>query len=320
MASFGLRLPRRDPEPRADQAGGDEVLAGLRAIVSAGDASGALGRLRGFAGEDLSALVRGIADLSDLDGELTVMAARAPDDPLPRLLLGARAVNRAWAARGSGRASTVSREGFDQFHALLAEAEEHLYAAARLDRRSAAPWHFLLVSGRGLEVGPAVSLRRFEAVLARDPAHFGAHRQRLQQLCKKWGGSHEEMHAFARDAMLGSSDPRIGILVAEAHIENWQSLGGGTAGKAYMREPAVCQSLAEAADRSIGHPGYAPARDPYLGHNMFAFAFTVSGQLPAGRRAFAGTRGVVTKAPWEYVKGPSVERFTQWRDTCNKGG
>jgi hypothetical protein len=313
MTMFGLRRPGRIAQPHLDLAGGDPVLAQLRSAVSAGPASAVLSTLRGFAGYDLSALVRGVSDLSNLDGELPLLVEQAPADALPRLMLGARTIHRAWAVRSASRASQVSREQFADFHKLLEDAEEHLYEAARLDHASSAPWFFLLISGRGLQVGPDVSLRRFEAVTSREPAHFGAHRQRLQQLCKKWGGSHQLMHEFAREAMLRSDDMLMGVLVAEAHIEQWLDLGGGTPGENYMSTQSVRESLAEAASRSIDRADFASARDPYLAHNIFAFAFSIAGPYTAAKRAFSATRGVVTKSPWEYLAGDLVDGYKRWR-------
>jgi hypothetical protein len=164
MTTFGLRRPRQVAAPHLDPAGGDPVLARLRAAAAAGNVADVMSTLGGFTGYDLSALVRGISDLTGLDDELPALATRSPDDPLARLLLGSRTISRAWSVRTAARASQVSKEQFAQFHALLEQAEEHLCEAARLDHRSSAPWYFLLVSGRGLEVGPDVSLRRFEAV------------------------------------------------------------------------------------------------------------------------------------------------------------
>lgn len=317
MTSFGLRRPRQAEAPAVDPAGGDPVLAELHALAEVGAAAAVVSRLRGFSGYDLSALVSGVTELPGLDGALPGLVQQSPGDPLPRLLLGSRTIHRAWAVRTAARARHVSQEQFAQFHALLSEAEEHLYDAARLDPGSAAPWSFLLTVGRGLEVGPEVSLRRFEAVIAREPAHLGAHRQRLQQLCRKWGGSHEQMHAFAREAMLGSSSPELGLLVAEAHIEQWLDLGGDAPGREYLHNPYVRQSLIDAASRSIGRPDYAPARNPYLGFNTFAFAFSLAGLFPAASHAFAATRGVVTKAPWQFL-GQPLDAYVRWRDTSRK--
>jgi hypothetical protein len=320
MTVFGLRRPQRDPAPSVDPSGGDYVLAGLRAAAAAGDVRTVAATLRGFTGYDLSALVRGVSDVAVLDRELREMARHSPDDALARLLLGSRAISRAWSVRTAAQASQVSEEQFAQFQGLLEEAEQYLYEAARLDHRSSAPWHFLVVSGRGLEVGPDVSLRRFEAVISRDPDHFGAHRQRLQQVCRKWGGSHEQMHAFAQQAMLRSADPHMGVLVAEAHIEQWVDLGGGAPGEAYMFSHAVRDSLINASSRSIGRPDYAPARDPYLGYNMFAFAFSAAGLLTRAKLAFRKTRGVATKSPWEYLAGQPLDGYLRWRNTAYAHG
>lgn len=318
MTMFGLRKAKGVPAPHLDPAGGDPVLAELRAAAVAGSVADVVGTLGAFTGYDLSALVNGISDVSELDSRLPDEIRTSPADPIPRLLLASRIINRALSefhgvARVAVTADTkISSEDTARMRGQLEQAEEYLYEAASLDHPSSAPWYLLLLCARWLTLDQGVRLRRFEAVTSRDPAHFGAYRQRLYQLGKGRTGSHEQMHAFAEDAMRGSDDPQLAVLVAEAHIEHWNDLSGGEPGRAYLSSPAVSQSLAEAADRSIHRPDYAPEREPYLGYNMFAFAFSLGRQYPAARRAFAATHGVVTKYPWEHLaKGP-LDGYVLW--------
>jgi hypothetical protein len=319
MTTFGLRKVKGVLAPRLDPAGGDPVLAELRAAAAAGNVADVVGALRGFTGPDLSALVSGVSDVGGLETLLPEEIRGSPNAPLPRLLLGARIINRGLSEfHGAARVAVttdtkISPEQTAKMRGQLEQAEEHLYVAARLDHASSAPWYFLLASARWLYPDQELRLRRFEAVTSRDPAHFGAHRERLQQLGKGLDGSHEQMHAFAQEAMRASDDPQMGVLVAEAHIEHWHDLSGGEAGRAYLSSTAVSESLAEAADRSIRRPDFAAARDPYLGYNMFAFAFSLGKQYPAARRAFAATCGVVTTYPWRHLaKGP-LDGYLLWR-------
>jgi hypothetical protein len=102
--------------------------------------------------------------------------------------------------------------------------------------------------------------------------------------------------------------------------EQWADLGGGKPGKAYMGSMEVRDSIVDAANRSIGQPGYAPARDPYLGYNMFAFVFTAAGLFQQAMRAFSQVHGIVTKSPWARLAGQPLDGFVRWRDIAGKNG
>ncbi|MFI1094354.1 hypothetical protein [Streptomyces sp. NPDC020917] len=238
------------------------------------------------------------------------------DAVLPLLVSGARHVEWAWQARTRKMAKYVSKEQFEVFHARLRIAEEQLYEAAERAPRWAAPWHFLQISGRGLQVGQEVADRRFEAVVRRAPGHLAAHRQHLQQVCGKWGGSPARMHAFAREAMLGAEPGSpLGELVAIAHLEQWLD-EDGDAGKdgGHMRRPFVVRELHEAADRSVRHPAFLRRRDWIRGVNTFALAFAVAGERDAAAALFLVLDGRVTEFPWMYLDGQDpAEPFRAWR-------
>jgi hypothetical protein len=227
---------------------------------------------------------------------------------------GARHIEWAWEARSRLRAVSVSREQFEVFHARLRTAEEQLYEAAEREPQSAAPWYFLQITGRGLEVGPDIAERRFEATVRRGPGHLAAHRQHVQQLCRKWGGSHERMHAFARDAMLGApAGGPLGELVAIAHLEQWLDEPEG-ADAEYIRSSEVILQLYDAADRSVHHPRYVRRRDWTRGFNTFALAFALAGEHEAAAALFDELGGAVTEFPWLYLNGqdPAVP-YLAWR-------
>jgi hypothetical protein len=97
-----------------------------------------------------------------------------------------------------------------------------LQAVIRREPDNIAAWYQAVITARGLEMGLEVSKRRFEEVVRRAPQHRRAHVMRLQQLCRKWGGSNAAMHDFARDAMLAApAGSPLGYLVADAHLEEW---------------------------------------------------------------------------------------------------
>jgi hypothetical protein len=298
---------------------GDPELRRLREAAGRGDwpaMAAILGPVRARGDEErLTWLVDGVETVGE--GWLLPLADRYPEDALAQLVAGSRQVAWAWEARSSARASRVTQEQFKLFHERLTRAEDLLYAAVELDPALAAPWCQLLMTARGLEHGPDVARRRFEAGTARDPFHVGIHSQMLQQLCAKWGGSHEEMHAFARDSMLKApAGSAMGLLVAIAHLENWLDLPREE-DAAYLRRPEVLESLRGAAARSVDHPAFAPTSTPYPALNAFAMAFLLAGDRAAARRMFERIGDQVTKTPWQYMGDPGAV-FAVARDECKK--
>jgi hypothetical protein len=112
-------------------------------------------------------------------------------------ILGKIEINRAWKARGSGWASSVTEEGVKEFNESLAEARGHLEAAwkARPDQPYAAEEMITVVMGS--EPQPSQNLRLWfdRAVKARfdyDTAYYSY----TWAIRPRWGGSYEEMLAF----------------------------------------------------------------------------------------------------------------------------
>ena len=205
----GIAGLRRGAGPAAvkpvpiDRSYGDPELAALRQAARTADWPGMEAILRPVRERgDFERLTFLIGNVDDLGGDfLLKLPERLPEDPLALTVAGARHSAWAWEARTGSRATQVSEEQFRIFHDRLGAAEELLYTAAELDPESAAPWYTLCIISRGLEHGADVTRRRFDAGVRRAPGHVGLHRQMLQQLCAKWGGSHEKMHAFAREAL-----------------------------------------------------------------------------------------------------------------------
>ncbi|MFD0266218.1 hypothetical protein ACFVGY_06430 [Streptomyces sp. NPDC127106] len=296
---------------------GDPAVTRIREAAEAADWAGVRDVLAARPeSEDRSWLLWTVGDVAGVEEWIHRAVAAEPDSALPVLVAGARYVSWGWEARTGAWAKDVSREQFEVFHARLHRAEEFLYAAAEREPAWASPWHFLQVTGRGLQVGPVVARRRFEATVRRDPFHLRAHQQQLQQVCKKWGGSHEEMHAFARESVLKAPEGSLlGQLVAVAHIEHWLSLDSGP-DEQYMRRSDVVASLREAAERSVLHPDFERGAGRVQVCNTFAMAFSLAGEAIMARRCFEATEGTVSEFPWYYVNGENpVAAYRHHRST-----
>jgi hypothetical protein len=305
----------RPPQARIVAADGDRELYAVFQSAEARNWSAVRELLSKQSGNDLSTLIAGLCGKQSLAEWLPEAIGKESEDAIARAVLGAEAIGRAWRIRTAQRAPHVSQEQFREFHRILREAEEHLYAAAELDSRSAAPWHSLLVSGRGLQVGMEIQQRRFEAVLERSPDHLRAHQQMLQQLCRKWSGSHERMHAFATEAMRGPYGDELGVLIPRAYYEHYGYLPQNSPERAFIRSAESRAELQEAADRTIFRPGYRPARDPYAAANVFAWTFTAARMWPQARAAFEASAGVVVN--WGDFADP-VAVYLHQRDLAYK--
>ena len=309
----GGKKAGKAPEPRTIPADGDTELRALIKLADSQDWPALRTGLSKYSGSDLSSLIASVCGKSlMLSDWLPDAVAKDSDDALGYAFLGAATIEYAWRVRSGKRAQHVSQDQFREFHRILREAEEHLYRSAELDTGSAAPWHSLLVSGRGLQVGPDIQRRRFEAVLQRCPGHLGAHNQMLQQLCRKWSGSHERMHAFATEAMRGPYGDELGVLIPRAYFEHLLDLPKDSPERGFITTAEAHAELQQAADRTIFRPGFRrPERSPYGAANMFAWVFTAAEMWPQARAAFEATEGVVVN--WAGFNNP-VAAYTGKRN------
>ncbi|MFI6416947.1 hypothetical protein ACIBG6_05915 [Streptomyces sp. NPDC050842] len=306
LGDWGLTLGKwaGRPSPRVQKDSGDPAVGRVREAAAAGNWTAVREVLEARPeSEDRVELLWAVGDTAGVERWISPVLEAEPEAALPRLVAGIRHIRWGWEARTSARASQVSREQFDLFHARLRTAETWLYEAAEREPLWVSPWYGLQVTGRGLQVGQVTARRRFEATVRRDPHHLQAHQQQLQQVCDKWGGSHEEMHAFARASTFGApGGTLLGQLVAVAHIEQWLSLDSGP-DAAYMSRPEVTASLHKAADHSFRHPDFVREGGWLQVLNTFAMAFSLTGDRNAARECFRATEGRVTESPWYYLDG-----------------
>ncbi|MEU8920079.1 hypothetical protein AB0D10_03960 [Kitasatospora sp. NPDC048545] len=315
--STGAPAASRGAEPRLDPTFGDAAVRLVLAQAAAGDWAALRPVLSAVEdGAELTYLAGVIADVPGVEVWTGRVLDDTPDDTVALLLSGARQITWAWEARTGARAKNVTEEQWKVFRQRLDTAEEQLLEVAEREPAWLAPWYFLQVSARGASLGPEVATCRFEAAVRRSPEHGGSHRQRLQQLCAKWGGSHEEMHGFARSAMLAAPEgSHLGELVALAHLEHWLDLPDGE-DHAYLTSPTVLAELQEAAFRSVLHPDFEPVRGWQGTFNTFAMAFSLADQRKTARLLFDALDGAVTESPWHYLSGDPVRTFRAHRDRC----
>jgi hypothetical protein len=218
-------------------------------------------------------------------------------------------------------AEEVTRAGFDAFHERLGQAQDDLMHAARLDEADPTPWVYLLPTIRGLQEGIESGLDVFEQVQARDRWSVYGHIQMLQLLTQKWGGSHEDMFEFARAA---STAAPVGSLVhrviADAHAERWLYLRNfeqdRKGAERYFRQADIKREILDAAQRSIWAPSFAPSRRAVIDRNMFAFCFSMMGDVKAARREFDAIGPIVSSSVWSMLGDP-VAAFIKAHDLAS---
>jgi hypothetical protein len=306
-------------EPVLDPACGDPELARLRAAAAAGDWAALRDGLTAVTDQgDRTWMLAVVAGTAGIEEWIPRAVEAEPDSALALLVSGARQISWGWEARTGARATNVTAQQWDLFRQRLATAEEQLYEVAEREPDWLGPWYFLQLSGRGTSVGTEPARYRFEAAVRRCPGHLASHRQRLQQLCAKWGGSHEQMHDFARTAMLSAPEGSpLAELVPLAHLEHWLDLRTGTdLAMWYLAGGQVRAELREAAERSVLHPGYGRPRGWKATHNTFAMALSLAGEEQAAHRLFGELGGTVTEAPWHYLNGAPATSFRSRRDAC----
>ncbi|GIF72177.1 DUF4034 domain-containing protein [Asanoa siamensis] len=240
-------------------------------------------------------------------------AAAEPDSTLRRLVQGSHAVSWAWEARGAKRAEHTKDEQFREFSRRLLAAENLLDEVVDRDPDEVAAWAWLVMSSRGRQVAADEARARFDEVVKRHPTHVVAHEHRLQYLCAKWFGSHEEMFAFAREATAAAPDASLlPELVVIAHIEKWLSLPRGE-DERYIQSAEVRAEILAAARKSVLHPAFAPGFGWVPRANAIAMGLNMAGEHAAAAQVFDLLGDQVGGWTWNYLGDPA-KTFTTARN------
>ncbi|WP_307867688.1 hypothetical protein [Umezawaea beigongshangensis] len=235
--------------------------------------------------------------------------AQKHDDPDLWLLAGSAYIGEAWAVRGTGSAKAVGEDRFKVFFSTLRKAVEPLHRAARLLPGDAVPWSQLQTAGMGLQVSREQKDEVWREIISRCSTLYPAHWVRLQILAPKWGGSHEEMMAFAQGCVdkAEPGDPLVAML-ALAHfevylermsvaVEDRSAFAAARLKTTYFRR--VRAELAAASDLWTRDP--RPHPRTLQAHNLFAAAFALADDGPRAKAHLRGMRDHVHDIPWSFV-------------------
>jgi hypothetical protein len=244
-----------------------------------------------------------------------------PESEIPLLVRGRHSIRWAWEARGGAAAQDVQEKMWPVFFSRLEKAEEDFVAAAEINPRDATPWAEMLISARGLQLEAPEPQERFEEVIERAPDHWEAHVNMMTALCKKWGGSREEMFEFARsrskNAPKGSP---LHALVPLAHVEDWlypeAFENNPDEARRLMTSPETQEELAKCYAMFQDMPE-EPAGGVYRKSclNIFAYCFSRMGDRARAIDAFARLGNIYRETPWSYIGGRSA--FDKYRVKFN---
>lgn len=260
---------------------------------------------------------------------LSVLEERyGDDDPLLLLLGGSTRMKAAWEIRGGGWAASVGADRARAFLAFLEPAAGALMRAAELAPEDPRPWNNLQWYCLGMGVRREDLDRIWLELCARDSWHHRGRYSRLQVLCRKWSGSHEEMFSFAREtaALAGPGDACLGLLPAAhrelimltvrdeaeiATVADAKEFVGG-----YLADPGVHGELAGAADRWLAGDVASDPEHANVAH-LFGAALYYGGDLERAARALAHAGRVIPPGSlWAHVSASPAYAFRRALDKC----
>jgi hypothetical protein len=235
-----------------------------------------------------------------------------PDTPLGNLIQGNVAIELAWKARGSGDAATVTENGANLFFKYLNTAGKYLSRAAEQDLDDPTPFAFLQTVAMGLQLERKLADAWFNEATRRDPTNQQAHFRHLFLLCKKWGGSHEDMYAFARDTMkktpIGSTLYSIIYLAFQEHYLFFRAFDKNPVGaQVFLGEAGVRKESIDAYRNSLQIRKSIDRVSDYWPHNSAAWWFLALNMPNVVRQETKKIGPHFTVFPWSiFYKDPGV--------------
>ncbi|GIJ71754.1 DUF4034 domain-containing protein [Virgisporangium ochraceum] len=233
-------------------------------------------------------------------------AAAEPDNPDAIVVRARSLVMRGWEVRGSGWASTVGADSFEEFHRLLVMSFPLCDEAAKLFPEDPSPWVTRLLLASPLSFDSELMEETWDEIVARDPHHREAHNLKLMYLCQKWSGSHEAMFGFARAA--AASAPHgspLHILPVQANAEwaLWEEDRAGSEARVrhvWKSDPRFHAELDAALNKWFRAN---PERHAMWYHdlNFLAYGLTRAGRYADAKPVFEAIGPYYEQIPWGWA-------------------
>ena len=141
------------------------------------------------------------AQFEALDERIQKWTDKFPDSPTGHIARSQALIERAWAHRGGGYASTVKPESWAPFKHYIAMARanlEHFKSVASVDPR----WYeAMILIARAENWDRSEFDALLNEALEREPLFYQTYFSALEYLLPKWHGNMEEIEDFAQDAV-----------------------------------------------------------------------------------------------------------------------
>lgn len=172
----------------------------------------------------------------------------------PKSVIGAIALSRAyvshgWAYRGSGHSNSVSKEDSARLHDYLGRAQTALLAGA--DAGKADPnWHWQMLRLGRLQGWPDDKYFAFaEAALDAFPYYYEIYFSIADKLLPQWGGSLEELAAFAEHAAERTKATDGRALYGRIYWSTYEMLGAERIQRGELDWPKIRAALDDLVQR-----------------------------------------------------------------------
>ncbi len=138
--------------------------------------------------------------IADARARLAAWRAKHPDSPTPHIALAQLVIGEAWRARGHKFANEVTEEQWRGFHEKVHEAHQLLDSTKAV--ASACPgWYEAMQIVALMENwSPARTQQLFDEAVSHEPLYQPLYFNREQSLQPQWGGSLQQIAAFAERA------------------------------------------------------------------------------------------------------------------------
>lgn len=220
---------------------------------------------------------------------------------IPFMIRGRAYKDKAWDARGSGWANTVTDEGSKIFQEYLLRAKQDLEMAKILNPKDPNSYAALITVMMGLQGDRKLMEEEFEMAIHLDPCNWAAHSAKLNFIMGKWYGSDDEMFKFAREVTSNApKGSRVPFVLIEAHEQlfrrEWDR--GDTE---YFKSPATWREVKEIYQNYLEvHP------DSIRDRNCFASYAILSEHLDVAKEQFS-----ILKNRFEGTCWRSIDSFNR---------
>ncbi len=255
------------------------------------------------------------------NGELGKFHMEFRPTPDADVLVGGIRTQWAWRYRGGATGDKVKVDAGVKFFNELAAANEALDRALEAQPDNVVAQGFRIRTAMGEGDRDQCKILTERLVQSNDPPMEGLGAA-LQSLCPKWGGSLEQLFAFARDvAQCKNVHAARHALLARAHVETWldammdDDASVHTEYQNYLTREDVTQEIIEAStvfhaemtdNIKFQNDGFAAQ----FAHNNFGYALYRAGQFALAATHIEAIKDNPSETPWGYSFG--ANNAAQW--------